>query len=158
MNEPNPDVPADIEAVLVGNNAAAGGLGGGLGRSSAGGAKGAAWAARRMRTVVEQRQVRIPAIAAEVIVNGARAGFKKTLDFPGFPNRFLVALGWTGLQKVVVELFIQPAGPSVDVTVRAYVKQGLIHRHPARRVADKIATALTTERLPPVPGSSANRG
>lgn len=129
----------------------AGRLGGSLGGGAAGArgaASGAERAARKMRTVVAEHQG-VLALSAGEIRARCIAAFDTThpIEPEDAVERFVVPVGRTGLQQVVVDLLIEPISESeVHVIVRAFAKEGRLSRHPAQSVADGGHGAPTASR------------
>jgi hypothetical protein len=139
-------VPNEVERYLVELMTNAGQIGGSIGGGSAGargGGRGAAWAAKRMSTVVVDRSTTTP--LPDDVVERCRAAFDRTIDLDAtdVTARFSVPLGRSGLQQVVVDLVVDTArGGDAQVSVRTYAKEGWLSRHPARRVADEAIAGI----------------
>jgi len=158
MREQDPRVPEVVEEYLVGLSAGAGALGGGIGGAlggapggagARGGARGGAWGARRLKTVVQERVGVAPETHDEVMTRVAAAAPEiREAQSSGDLERFVVPVGRTGLQQVVVDLeFGEPTpvrdGEGVKVRLRAYAKEGLISRKPTAAVAERVWLAVT---------------
>lgn len=156
MASRNDSVPTEIETILIDGVEAAGAIGGAVGGAAGGGgagmsggarggARGARAAGRRQRTTIEERPVRVttPPETALARCRGALPGLVEFAS-PADHVRFVVPVGRTGIQRVVVDIDCGRAG----TVVRAYAKEGLITRHPAARVADQVSSALVGDELP----------
>jgi hypothetical protein len=96
-----------------------------------------------MSTVVVELTTTTPLTAD--LANRCRRAFDRTIDLeaPAGTDRFVVPLGRTGLQQVVVDIVVMSADPAQShVTVRTYAKGGWLSRHPAQRVADQAIAAI----------------
>ena len=165
MSTERPDVPADIEAFLIGLYMRAGQMGGAIGGGAAGlivghggaataagrgGARGGARGAARMATKVEERSGDAPGTPDQVMARLA-AAFPKATRLPaGNHARLAVPVGVTGLQQIVIDLEFRPAGNREDpgcvgVRLRGFGKEGLINRKPTRAVTDQAWSAIIAE-------------
>lgn len=156
MASRNESVPTEIETILIDGMEAAGALGGALGGAAggggagrsggaSGGARGGRAAGRRQRTTIEERPVSVTSVP-EAVLATCREALPGLVEFatPADHVRFVVPVGRTGLQRVVVDIECGGTG----TVVRAYAKEGLITRHPAARVADLLSSALGGGALP----------
>lgn len=157
MREQDPRVPEEVEEYLVGLTAGAGELGGSIGGGFAGagwaggrgGARGGARAGRRLKTALQERAGVAPGTREEVMDRVVAATPEaQELESSGDLVRFVVPVGRTGLQQVVVDLVFEaptqpPNGPGVQVRLRAYAKEGLINRKPSATVADRVWLSVT---------------
>ena len=146
MAKQRPDVPADIEQYLIGLYAQAGRVGGSLGARGVGGgagAVGASFSARRMRTKVEEHAGQVPGTVSEVAARLA-AAFPRGERLPAADRlRLAVPVGPMGLQQIVLDAELYPAGPAMShVRLRGFGKEGLINRHPTKTVTDQAWAAL----------------
>lgn len=146
------EVPDEVEDYLINLFAANGELGGGLGGAvgaggpglfggSRGGARGGARAARRMTTVVADSCATASGMIDEVMER-ISAAHPRILPLRAQVGllRFVVPLGMTGLQRIVIDLtFADPLVAGSTVWVRGYGKEGLLSRRPTTRTADEIA-------------------
>lgn len=151
MNAKNSDVPEDVEQLLISVMANAGQLGGHVGggvSAASGGARGAAWTAKRMKTVVEDRagttSARTDGLLARIRQEFAGA---LTLETDNELTRVVIPIGSTGLQQIIVDVRLGAEGEaSVSTTrtfnVRAFGKEGLLSRKPTARTADTVARLL----------------
>lgn len=155
MREQDPRVPAEVEDYLVGLMASAGRLGGEIGGKAGGGElghrgggrggeRGGARGARLLKTVVAERRGVVPGSPADALAR-LRQTFPESQELQANGVRFVVPLGLSGLQRVVVDVTFQPtaAGQS-EALLRSFAKEGLLSRHPAARIADKVWAALST--------------
>ncbi|MGH9171179.1 MAG: hypothetical protein ACRD0Z_09960 [Acidimicrobiales bacterium] len=153
--EQDPRVPVEVEDYLVERNIKAGQMGATIGGGLAGGGGGAFAArhgarrggergARRIMTTVEERrgdlslsqdelQERVHSVAPKAIALPAGSGL----------NRWAVPFGTTGLLHVVVDVATSDDGDGPHTVLRAFSKEGIISRHPTKRVADEIWAAIT---------------
>lgn len=120
-------VPVEVEEYLISVIAQAGGSAGG---------QGAATAARRMKTVVVERTIKID--LESDIAEAIRLAHPAAIALPVDDDlqRFAVPLGRTGLNRVVVDILDDGR------TLRAYGKEGLLSRKPTKRVADEVERLL----------------
>lgn len=80
------------------------------------------------------------------VVARCRRHLPRLEEVPGPPDRvrFVVPVGRTGLQQIVVDVISGAPGAADEstMTVRAYGKEGLINRKPTMRTAAEVAAAL----------------
>ena len=166
MSETDHEVPAEIEAYLVGLSAHAGQIGGAFGSVAAGaiggpgaalgagrgGARGGAWGAARLKTKVEQRSG-AAAGTTEQVAARLIAAFPKAIALPTAGRvRLAVPVGVTGLQQIVIDAEFGPANESsVQVRLRGFGKEGLISRKPTRTVTEQAWAAIMSTGDRPTP-------
>jgi hypothetical protein len=154
MAAQDPRVPVEVEDYLVALFARAGQIGGSVGGAvggggagafggGRGGARGGARAATRMKTKVEERSGDVPGTPDEVAARLA-AQFPKARPLPAAGRlRLAVPIGITGLQQVIIDLDLAPAGPGrVQAQLRGYGKEGLLSAHPTLKTVDKAWSAI----------------
>ena len=154
MAAQDPRVPVEVEDYLVALSARAGQIGGSAGGAVSaggagafgggrGGARGGARAATRMKTKVEERSGNVPGTPDEVAGRLA-AAFPKAQPLPAAGRlRLAVPIGITGLQQIILDLDLAPAGPgSVQALLRGYGKEGLLSTHPTLKTADRAWSAI----------------
>jgi hypothetical protein len=98
-----------------------------------------------MSTVVVERTTKIATPLTADLVIRCRRAFDRTIDLEADDgtHRFVVPLGRTGLQQVVVDIVVMSADAAQShVTVRTYAKEGWLSRHPAQRVSDRAIAAI----------------
>jgi hypothetical protein len=155
----DPRVPPEVEQILVEGYGAqarpAGELGAALGafanpyvtgRGVAAGGKGAERGAKRaagiLRTKVEERTGVVPLLPS-VIAERALNSIGRTQPIPaGAMFRMLVHFGMGGMCPIVVDIEATEQNHGTLVHVRAFGKEGLLSRHPTRRVADLVWKTL----------------
>lgn len=140
----DPRVPVEVEDYLIALCARAGRIGGSAGSARGGaGAFGAAWAATWMKTKVEERSGNVPGTPDEVAARLA-AAFPKAKPLPAAGClRLAVPIGITGLQQIIINLDIAPAGPGgVHALLRGYGKEGLFSTHPTVQTVDRAWSAV----------------
>jgi hypothetical protein len=162
VREQDPRVPPDVERylaeVFVRAAALGAGWGGSLGtgfsgRSAARGAtRAAAWKARMIRTVVQDRDVPGSITSEELLATVAQA-FPRAHRLPAKDGglRLAIPVSRFGMQRVVVDVQGDPPPPGTDpyytvphgaLHVRAYCKQGVIRRRLTAHTADRFVRAL----------------
>jgi hypothetical protein len=144
VSEKNPDVPHEVEDYLIAIMVNAGRIGGAVGGPGGerGGAKGAERAARRMRTTSVERHGEV-ALAAAEIIRICQSAFDDARPLSVEPARFVVPIGRTGLQQVVVEIGTEQLTDNrTRVATRAFAKEGRLSRHPAERTLDRLWAVL----------------
>lgn len=161
MREQDERVPVEVEEYFVGIYAGAGELGseigaeisgminGGIARRShagRGGARGAVWAARKLKTTVEERAGVLPGTPDQLRqrVYDAFTGLQTLRNEPNL-WRITISVGLSGMQQVVVDLSLAPSSQfqlATDVRLLAFCKQGLLRANFAKQIADRMWAAL----------------
>lgn len=149
-------IPPVVEELLIDvmrsagsfGGSAGGALGSGAAGSLTGGRAGAEKTARSMKTAVASR----PAVfegRPETIIESCRNALPRLQELAALDDRtrFLLPVGRTALQRVVVDVIATNSAAEADRTrlvIRAYAKEGLMSRKPAQRIADQVAAILAT--------------
>jgi hypothetical protein len=155
VKERDDRVPPEVEDYLVSVMADAGRMGGTIGGAlgaggagalggGRGGARGGERGGRRVPTVVVDRSGTAKVGPAEAFV-AIQSALPKAVELPTDGRlRFVVPIGVTGLQRVVVDVAYDSGTGREPFTVhvRTYAKEGRISRHPATRMADEVCAAL----------------
>ena len=165
MSTARPEVPAEIEAFLIGLYARAGQIGGAIGggaagliaghvgaaaRAGRGGARGGARGAARLPTKVEERSGDVPGTPEQVVTRLTAAFPRAALLSAENHVRLAVPVGVTGLQQIVIDLEIGPVDSQEDsgnirVRLRGFGKEGPISRKPTRKVTDQAWSAIVAD-------------
>ena len=154
MAHQDPRVPVEVEDYFIALFARAGQIGGSAGGAigagvagafggGRGGARGGARAATRMKTKVEERSGNVPGTPDEVAARLA-AAFPRAKPLPATGClRLAVPIGITGVQQIIIDLDLAPAGPgSVQALLRSYGKEGLLSTHPTLKTTDRAWSAI----------------
>jgi hypothetical protein len=152
-------VPPEVEQILVQGFGAearsAGEVGAALGtvvnpyvsgRAVAAGGRGAERGAKRaagmLRTKIEERTGAV-ALSPSAIAERALRSVDRAQQIPaGAMFRMLVHFGLGGMCPIVVDIETTEQGQGTLIRLRAFGKEGLLNRHPTRRVADLVWKTL----------------
>lgn len=103
-----------------------------------------------LKTAVQERAGVAPGTSDQVMARVVAAiPDQERLQSTGDLERFVVPVGRTGLQQVVVDLLFgaptptRGGGPGLQVRLRTYAKEGLLSRKPSVTVAERVWSAVT---------------